>query len=354
MKTCAKPDEYEKPPLHPLREAFLDDQADKHVLTNHFEYTVHGASVFYEYKILGISSKDRRRVKGTYEKAIESWGFLKDHKNEFATNYFDTVVAWKDLHQHITETRSRGDGVDAGLWNIDLVDGQTTHHLSFELVRRVEVNALTEYANRNPLRERENFDVIARCLNIVIAKGFNDVELYRQGVNKYFVKDARAPLMFRNAPGLPYSSQSLEIIRGYYYTVKPGMGNIILNFNLATSAFYQPIFVDEFLADKHTFPNPKVSVKHLRVYITTPRLPIEGEPKEYRDRLNQDANRIKKIHCIGTEDIENITFPKRIRRPDGSFDRNADGSYVLETSVTRLCDYLLDSKYTQDLSMTIH
>jgi hypothetical protein len=42
-------------------------------------------------------------------------------------------------------------------------------------------------------------------------------------------------------------------MHGYYYTIKPVSGDILLNANLATSAFYEPKTVSAFLLDENTF-----------------------------------------------------------------------------------------------------
>jgi eukaryotic translation initiation factor 2C len=128
---------------------------------------------------------------------------------------------------------------------VTLQDGTSTLNLGFELVRKLDVGTLQQYSNANPQYEQENFDAISKCLNMVISKTFDDSKLYRQAANKFFVKDARGPLLFPNQT----PSQSLETVRGYYYTVKPGTGSIILNFNMATSAFFKPISVQTFLTD---------------------------------------------------------------------------------------------------------
>lgn len=138
-------------------------------------------------------------------------------------------------------------------------------------------------------------------------------------------------------------SQSLEIVRGYYYTAKPGMGNIILNFNLATSAFFKPILVSEFLADQETFEGCRREVLvGLRVYVESERKPLAGEDW---DRLNRLGTRHKKIRAVTSENIEEIRFRKRLRGPDGMFERAADGTYIEEGSEISLVDHLNNSEY---------
>jgi eukaryotic translation initiation factor 2C len=330
-----------KNPSYPTRQAFLDPESKHKVLTNHFEYSVI-AGVLYEYKLLNVGSKDKRRTKEVYQKAIETWDFLKFHKTKFVTNNFDTIIAWENLHQYIPFPPSRGDGETTGIWNMVLQDGSNTLTRGVELVRQLDVRALQQYSNADPKYEQESFDAISKCLNLVISKTFDDSKLYRQAANKFFVKDARVRLTMGIYPDMKIS-ESLEIVRGYYYTVKPGTGNIILNFNLATSAFFKPITVDKFLADQHTFVGRQEdNLKGLRVYVLTERIKVEGD-KNY-EKLNSESSRTKKVNFIGPN-IDTLSFQKRRKNADGSFVKNAEGTYQKDPGTITVLQYLKDSKF---------
>jgi eukaryotic translation initiation factor 2C len=191
--------------------------------------------------------------------------------------------------------------------------------------------------------EKEDFTNAARCVDVIVSKSFDKSKVHPQSANKFFVKDARHCVKVDNPRYLYVMSHSLEIIRGYYYTVKPGMGNFILNFSLATSAFFRPILVNEFLADMETFPEEGrrlEALKKLRVYVVTERKEVAGEDHE---RLNGKDARIKKVTGLG-QAIDTLTFNKRIRGADGRFQRNDDGTFVQETDTTEVLQYLKDSK----------
>jgi eukaryotic translation initiation factor 2C len=326
-------------PAHPTRQNFVNLNPESRVLTNHFEYSV-AAGILYEYKIDNIGSKDKRRTKLVYQKAIESWDFLKSHRSAFATNNYDSIVAWEDLHRHILEEPISGDKESTGLWNMSLQDGNSTLDLHFELVRKIDTRALQEYSHANPQYEKQNFDIISRCLNLVISKTFDDSKLYRHAANKFFVKSARSQLFSSEKR----ASKSLEIVRGYYYTVKPGTGCLILNFNLATSAFYKPILVSTFLDDGDTFDgHQEDNLKGLRVYVVTERRRIPSEEADY-DRLNSKSSRTKQVNFIGSP-IEDLTFQKRAKNADGTFAKDADGSYKKAEDYITVVNYLRNSKY---------
>lgn len=84
--------------------------------------------------------------------------------------------------------------------------------------------------------------------------------------NKFFVTGGHTPL-----------SDSLCAMRGYFYSIKPTLGQVLLNLNACTSAFYQPILVSHFLLDSTTIKDrdERVSVlRGLRVHLTY-------DPKHY-------------------------------------------------------------------------
>lgn len=150
----------------------------------------------------------------------------------------------------------------------------------------------------------------------------NDV--HKQSANKFFVKTARKRLD---------TSISLETTRGYFYTIKPGMGNIILNFNIATSAFFRPILVSEFLEDRATFTNGKAEslLKNMLVHIEFDRF---YEDKEKMDKLNSEPSRMKTISGLSEQSIDQLTF--RVHS-DGN-DLSNDGSD--QSHEVRVIDHL--------------
>jgi eukaryotic translation initiation factor 2C len=77
------------------------------------------------------------------------------------------------------------------------------------------------------------------------------------------------------------------------------MQKIFLNVNPATSAFFCPITVDEFLADNTFSPDERVRLlKTLRVYVEHDRL-SGSSSQDQVDRLNKPQNRVKTIFGFG-------------------------------------------------------
>jgi eukaryotic translation initiation factor 2C len=318
-------------PQYPLRASFFKDHSRKEViLTNHFEYGL-DTDTFYEYKIIDLDTKNRKRTRQLIETAITDWTFLKDNQDSFATNYIDTIVSWKPLHHDLDQTDQDDE------WPQDIVttrDG--SKRVRFKYVRKFYADTLREYASADPSHANENFEDIARCLNIVISKGFGS-QIHKLSSNRFFVKSARSFLWNGNT-----ASNQLELIRGYFYNVKPGMGNIILNFNVYTSAVFRPIRVDQFLSSNNTFahdpPERLESVlKGKAVYLILDRK--DKDPKKQKV-LNEEKSRYWKVWEIQSGGyIENLWFTRPVSPPK----HNDDGTPVTET--VRVVAHHLASKF---------
>jgi eukaryotic translation initiation factor 2C len=339
----------EATPQWPIREAFINDNGKGKVLTNHFVYSL-SVKKLYEYKILDLpEGVSRRKVKNILEKAVQTWPFLQQNQNSFATNNLDTIVSWKPLHEEIDtdplpvpvsiDEYEHSDYADSSEYDRptwsgpNITSGRDNVLLRFQFVHELDVQDLTQYSLADPLYERTNFDKIASCLNILISKSLGK-DVHKQSANKFFVKTARRPLG---------TSSPLETIRGYFYSVKPGMGNIIVNFNIATSAFFCPILVSEFLQDRATFSPDKTAslLKRLRVLIEFDRV---YESKEKMLKLNSEVSRMKTIFGLSTEGIGQLTFRNKKRGPDGRPLKDADNKLIFEGPEFNVLEHLKTGK----------
>jgi hypothetical protein len=283
-------------PQYALRTDFFPTVPNKTILTNHFEYAV-TTSVFYQYNILDLGIKNRKKLRALFHSAILTLPFLRQNRDYFATNYIDTIAAWKPLLNHVEDGSEVAEGTETGPHNIPI--GKSSVMTRFKYVKKIDTTALHQYASADPSYECENFDDIARCLNIVVSKSFGS-RVHKFSSNKFFVKTARTDLMNKNNG---CSSSSLQIIKGYYYTVKPGMGNIILNFNISTSAVFCPILVSEFMADSETFTQDRrqQNLKSKTVYISFDR---KDKDQDKQAELNKDESRYWKFFELSEENIE--------------------------------------------------
>jgi hypothetical protein len=203
----------------------------------------------------------------------------------------------------------------------------------FRFVKKIPVYDLNRYAHGDPNYESVNFDDIARCLNLVISKSFSP-EVHKLSANKFFVKKARVPLA---------TSNCLEIVRGYFYSVKPGMGNIILNFNISTSAVFRPIIVADFLNGNNTFDENKVA--HIlcgkTVYIDRER--HDPDPKKKAHFNSEDARYFNICEIQRGGNIENLYFRKK-KVENGKF-KKTDGGFEMEDEDTSVIDHLKAGKH---------
>ena len=324
-KTLKTPD-----PKYPLRQRFFLKNPAETVLTNHFEYKVDQNAVFHEYRILDLGTKNRKKLRKLVKTVIEELPCLKDHGDDLATNHVDTIVAWKSLHGDLQDGKSKlEDGVQTIEWGpFTIPDGFTSFNIRLKLVKTISPSGLSQYALGNPNYEHENFDDIARCLNIAISKSFGS-DVHKLSSSKFFVKHARVALTNGNGQ----SSKTLEIIRGYFYNVKPGMGNIILNFNISTSAVYRPILVADFFSGQE---NSELNGKG--VYVALERYDTD---KDKQNRLNSEASRYLNFFGLQRDgNIEDLKFRKKKVNAKGEFIKNDDGEYQMEDHDTFVVDHL--------------
>jgi eukaryotic translation initiation factor 2C len=312
--------------------------AQQTILTNHFELNVFEVAL-YEYEIidLEVGGQTRKKIQALFRKAIAQWSFLKDDQDSFATDGQKTIVSWKKLHDTIDDDKLflRGPGKDGAgsQWQDDISTGRTTSVTArFNFVGSVNVEDLVKQTQCDLTVERSDLSSVERCINILISKSFDNSVVKLSG-KKFYVRNARDTLG---------QSQSLEIIRGYYYAVQPSIGRLLMNFNVATSAFIRPILVSEFLQDTSTFSDlEKLSLlTRLRVY-------VEREHKE--DRLNRPGARIKKISALGNaanENIEDLYFHKKLLGADQKPYKLPNNEWARETKKTFVAQHHLDGKFT--------
>jgi eukaryotic translation initiation factor 2C len=246
-------------PEHPLRREFR--QAESGVRTNHFPLKIDPNTQLYEYSIVISPAKmDKSMTKQIIKEFIEEETTLKNNQDFFATDYASKIVAWKELPytiKSINATRSPAP--------ISIKVGKRTFSVRLQELRTIETGVLQDYSKAVFPAKTELASTIGttvNALNILISKAISGQSILLKS-NKFFVKSGHSDLGSSNG--------SLCAIRGYFYTVKPGMGEMLLNINACTSAFFRPKLVSQVLQDQSTFGafgNREEALKGLRVYIT--------------------------------------------------------------------------------------
>jgi hypothetical protein len=327
-------------PEFALRQNFFFNPAGQRVLTNHFEYSVEKDTTFYEYKILDLDTKNRKKLRALVNIAIDEWSFLRVDQTYFATNYIDTIVSWKPLHLKLDEGENlKNDGIAE--WSRSITVGGMKQALRFRFVKEIPIYNLERYASADPSYETTNFDNIAKCLNLVISKSFT-AEVHKLSANKFFVKKARVPLVSKNK----VVSDSPEIIRGYFYNVKPGMGNIVLNFNISTSAVFRPINVADFLNDNRTFDKDKLAniLVGRNVYVDHTRNDLDPEKMKHLNSEDSRYWRVCELQRGGN--IEDLSFWKKTMDSNSKLIMKKDKPYEVEATETSVFNHLTNGKFS--------
>ncbi|KAF2710115.1 Piwi-domain-containing protein [Pleomassaria siparia CBS 279.74] len=311
----------------PLRKTLATTSME--VYTNNFEVRFKTGSEFFVYQIAGVpGSKSKARLEMVVKTVVQAWDFLKKNENHFAVDGTGLIVSWKDLHSSLgtpDHVGEKGHGDHTGdddnavdlQWSenmASIADGKSTLSPIFKYCGKLAIDKFMAYID--PSRPhtfkdlpRFDFSVVVNALNVVVAKNMTN-DVFQLGANKFFVKSGYESL-----------SKSLCTMRGYFYTIRPGMGTMLLSVNAATSAFYQPILVSEFMGDD-TFPSyeRESALKTKKVYIVHTRLVPSGADKVMRERtvfLNTLHKRVKSVFSFG-KPIRDLSFFDRSRDPPGN------------------------------------
>ncbi|KAJ4341740.1 hypothetical protein N0V95_007132 [Ascochyta clinopodiicola] len=284
------------------RESFVD--AKGRVYTNHFQLIIQPDQKLYRYKIAStLQGKDKRKIRALMKTTLASYDFLRDNSAFFATDHFDTIIAWKPLHSLIgtPHLRISGDGqTPNSTWRLrpELLDGETAIGITFIFEGMVDVGSLLKHTDTDPNYASADLEPTKRALNILISKCFGEAtpDMVQVGANKFFSKRGTNALKDRSQ-----TSVSLCTMRGYYYTVKAGVRHVLLNINPCTSAFFNNVRVSEVIQDSLTFKQWEVegALRGLRVHIELKR-GDKNKPDDY-ERLNSPQARVKTIQGFGSQ-----------------------------------------------------
>ncbi|KAH3913322.1 hypothetical protein HBH56_101590 [Parastagonospora nodorum] len=317
----------------PLRKEFANTNSE--VFTNHFEVVFKPTTQFFVYEVLKMpAGKSKRKSKFILKTAIEAWDFLKNNKEHFTTGGINTIVAWKDLHSEMNCNRVV-DGADntqvGAIWMPDAIaDGSQRIQLFIKLQRELDLAGLQNYINASQAASDAEFafSPIVDALNIAVSSSLSRDDVILQSASKFFVKNGYKPL----AGGK--NLKSLCTIRGYYYTIKPGMQKVLLNVNAATSAFFCPITVADFLKDEtFTYAEREKHLKTLRLYIEPDRTATDDPDDKHTDHLNKPQNRIKSFCGLGPVFTDSQMSFHKNKKDD-------QGNWVQDENKTRVIDHL--------------
>ncbi|KAL5450265.1 hypothetical protein PMIN07_001265 [Paraphaeosphaeria minitans] len=307
----------------PKREVYAPESTS--VWTNHFEIRFKKDVIFHKYTILpSFDTLSKKRIKDMMKTAIESCDFLRNNQASFATDYFDTIISWTDLHNKIqADQHKRLSGSSVNLvssqWElVTVLEASTPRRLTIQYQGTVDIGSLFSYSNADPTHANDNLGPTLKDLNIVISKCFDEApasgaalqSTFQTGTNKYYLKDSYRPLT--DGPPRNRICNSLETSRGFEYQMKPGVAKTLLNLQTRTSASFRPKLVSEIMQDGDTVNQNDLMeldalFKGLWVRIEYER----GEPSEpvIRAMLNTEQARVKQIQGLG-DAVSQVRFDK--------------------------------------------
>jgi eukaryotic translation initiation factor 2C len=285
----------------PAREGFIN--ATSMVYTNHFQIKLRSDQQLYRYNIeTSMTGKNKRKMKALVKTAIQTYGFLSNNTANFATDYFETIISWAPLHPLVGNqyklVNGNGQGIGSSWQLPELQDDGLALRVNITFDSMVDIDSFLRHTNIDPNHATTDLEPTKRALNILVSKCFGEAttNMIQTGANKFFCKGGSASLTDNNRS----ISRSLCTLRGYYYTIKAGIREVLLNINTGTSAFYQPILVSELMLDHNTFYDRELeqALKGVRVHIEYERGDKQKDAATW-DRLNSTRARVKTIQGLG-------------------------------------------------------
>jgi eukaryotic translation initiation factor 2C len=280
-----------------LRPGFaLEGSFDAIVYTNHFAIELPTKDMF-EYKIEGIvtpEQEDEERIPSAarrqelMEMAIASSTMLQNAGDTFATDCMEKIVAWTPLHQTDGNNASAHGALleDIQITIPSTRQGQAavTRTVQLKYIGLVPIKTLTKACSGDidalPLVPKAPTGMtVVEAVNIIVGHATRSptpggqVQTFRLGGNKFFSTSAPSTI------DLDYG---LECCKGFFFTLRYGMGKPLLNVSTAATAFYKSISVAAFMNQFCKIGGQKTNftaadLKNLRAALKGVRVSIKHE-----------------------------------------------------------------------------
>ncbi|KAK8173512.1 ribonuclease H-like domain-containing protein, partial [Phyllosticta citrichinensis] len=284
----------------------------ENIHTNHFQVTL--PKTLHRYTI-GLTKVCSAWSQGARKRLIEA--FFDDvlhfggQESKFATDYLLNIVSWEELEFSSIDMGLNEEAVDSirpSTANDRLV---LTRKVQFgrnqELVAiyshgLVDLNSLKDYVQGQPGRQDHDNSIACQSLNIIISKAtratINSVhETFQLGSNRLFIKSRWHPLDKASVSGVGEDSENLVVCHhGLSFVVKPAMGDVLLNVNSATSAFFHPRLVSDFILHHDGTPGFRRLLQGVRVYVNFQRGQKATNKEDYSSRVKTITGFGKALH----------------------------------------------------------
>ncbi|KAK5111366.1 hypothetical protein LTR62_005206 [Meristemomyces frigidus] len=116
---------------------------------------------------------------------------------------------------------------------------------------------IVEYLKSTAPGAEYNTGDIIQLMNIIVCKAPNDGNNVRDaGLNRFYMHEGHPAVEMYNL------ERGLEALRGYYASVRPAVGRLLLNLNVTSGAFYKPVALRDLLREYGGTNDDKESFIH--------------------------------------------------------------------------------------------
>ncbi|KAK7517215.1 ribonuclease H-like domain-containing protein [Phyllosticta citriasiana] len=232
-------------------------------------------------------------------------------KRNFATDYLLNIVSWKELKFPPVDKslgKEAKDSISSSLANDNLVFskkilfGRNEELITIYTHGPVDLSSLKKFVSGQADYKDHNNSIACQSLNIIISKAARgstqpNFETFQLGSNRLFIKSQWDPLDTDlnelHRKGHERSKNLVVCHHGFSFTVKPAIGDVLLNVNSVTSAFFHPRRVSDFIICHSGTPTRYDRLLlDVRVYVN-----YRGQPDADKD---EPSNRIKTINGFGS------------------------------------------------------
>jgi eukaryotic translation initiation factor 2C len=171
--------------------------------------------------------------------------------------------------------------------------------LWLEMVAKHSLDGLLRYINGED--QQFNSTAVAEAMNIIIAKAVADPADPQFAQNTFQGKNNR----FYFRPGWDELSNSAGIIatRGYYSSVRPAIGAVLLNVNLVYGAYHRPVSLEQYITWARGSREPEAGIlKNVEEHLAGLRVWVDFERANRGDNdqgIDDAARRTKTLRELG-------------------------------------------------------
>ncbi|KAH7068121.1 ribonuclease H-like domain-containing protein [Paraphoma chrysanthemicola] len=180
------------------------------VFTNHFAMALSPNIQLFEYNIQGLPDRaSKRTCRLLIEEMIKAISFLRNNQDKFVTDYEKKLISWVEIEPS-----------NLGPVDVKSAERKSPIPIGLACAGQLDTALLQQYAEGKVVPTKD-IEIKVRwveiALNMIVSTALGQGS-FSLKANKFFVTGGHARL-----------SPSLCAVRGYFYSVKPGQGQILLN-----------------------------------------------------------------------------------------------------------------------------